>query len=376
MAAISLAACDDSDDSKSGSDLNGKNFADHLDTPWEMEFAADGRLFTTQRSGSIVVIDNNGNEKVWAALDSVVEEVGESGLFGIELDPDFTENGYVYFAYTYAKNKAPLELVNKIVRYRDNAGTAAFDKILLDNIPGNYLHNVGALEFGPDGMLYCTSGEIFKPELAQNKSSLNGKILRMTRDGEIPADNPFPGSYVYSLGHRNPQGLAFQPETNHLWSTEHGPSEDQGCCLDEINLIMPGKNYGWPIIRGNEQQAGFESPVYHSGDTTTWAPTGGIFIKNGDWKGSFVFTGLRGQALYRAIFDEHDPTKIKTVERYLHRTLGRLRNVAEAPDGKLYIAVSNQDGRGDPLTTDDRIISLTQEELKAFKSDQPLQTPQ
>jgi glucose/arabinose dehydrogenase len=195
--------------------------------------------------------------------------------------------------------------------------------------------------------------------------SLNGKILRMTRDGAIPSDNPIPSSYVYSLGHRNPQGIAFQPGTNQLWSTEHGPSEDQGCCMDEVNRIMPGKNYGWPIIRGSQQQAGLETPAYHSGDTTTWAPTGGAFITQGEWAGSMLFTGLRGKALYRVVFNATDVSKIDYVERRLYNIYGRLRNVIEGPDGKIYIAVSNQDGRGKPSANDDKIIVITPLSLRA-----------
>jgi glucose/arabinose dehydrogenase len=189
----------------------------------------------------------------------------------------------------------------------------------------------------------------------------------MNDDGTIPSDNPFPDSYIYSLGHRNPQGLAFNPQTGALWSTEHGPSEEQGCCNDEINLIKAGANYGWPLIRGSQTQAGLETPIQHSGDTATWAPTGGIFVTQGDWAGSFVFTGLRGQALYRAVFDAGDPAKIQTVERYLHKKYGRLRNVVERSDGKLLIAVSNQDGRGDPSSDDDRIIALTHKQITQTK---------
>jgi glucose/arabinose dehydrogenase len=359
-----VISCDDwfDDEENDNDDSIGTNYADHLDTPWEMTFAPDGRMFVTQRPGVISVIEG-GDLKVWAKLDSVVEEVGESGLFGIEIDPDFNENRFVYFAYTYATDKSPLRLVNKIVRYKDNSGTAVFDKVLIDGIEGNYLHNVGALEFGPDGMLYCTVGERFEPTLAQDMNSLNGKILRMTRDGAIPSDNPFPNSYIYSLGHRNPQGIAFQPGTNYLWNTEHGPSEEQGCCRDEVNRIMPGKNYGWPVIRGGEQMADMETPVYHSGDTATLAPTGGIFLTQGDWAGSMLFTGLRGKALYRVVFNSSDPAKIDKVERYLYNMFGRLRNVVEGPDGKIYIAVSNQDGRGDPSSEDDRIVVMTQNEL-------------
>ena len=351
-----------------GPNVRGTVVAEQLDTPWELAFAPDGRLFFTQRPGVIDVVEN-GNLKVWLALDSVVEEVGESGLFGIALHPQFDQNGYVYFAYSYAVSKSPLVLMNKIVRYKEDPSTKtpAFDKIILDGIPGNYLHNVGALEFGPDGKLFATVGEIFLPDLAQDPSSLNGKILRINDDGSVPADNPTSDSYIYSMGHRNPQGLAFHPETGELWSTEHGPSEEQGCCMDEINLIKPGMNYGWPVIKGSQIQAGFESPVYHSGDTTTWAPTGGVFVTQGGWKGSLLFTGLRGQALYRATFDSSDPHKIENVERFLYQQYGRLRNVAEGPDGKIYIAVSNQDGRGDPLSQDDRIISMTQDQIMSVK---------
>lgn len=363
---IMLVSCEEwfGDDDDNHDNFKGEVVADHLDIPWELAYAPDGRLFFTQRPGVVSVIEN-GNNKVWLALDSVALEVGESGLLGITLHPEFSQNGYVYIGYTYAESKAPLKLVNKLVRYREDPATKTplFDKVLLDNVAGNYVHNIGPLEFGPDGKLYLAIGEIFLPELAQDMSSLNGKILRMNDDGSIPSDNPFPDSYIYSLGHRNPQGLAFNPQTGALWSTEHGPSEEQGCCNDEINMIKPGANYGWPLIRGSQTQSGLETPVQHSGDTATWAPTGGIFVTQGEWSGSFVFTGLRGQALYRTVFDAADPTKIQSVERYLHKKYGRLRNVIERSDGKLLIAVSNQDGRGDPTSDDDRIIALTQEEI-------------
>lgn len=366
---ISLISCEEwFGDDDDHNDFSGEIVADHLDTPWELAFAPDGRLFFTQRPGVVSVIEN-GNNNVWLAMDSVVLEVGESGLLGITLHPEFSQNGYVYLAYTYAESKAPLKLVNKLVRYREDptTKTPVFDKVLLDNVDGNYVHNIGPLEFGPDGKLYVAIGETFLPELAQDMNSLNGKILRMNDDGSIPTDNPFPDSYIYSLGHRNPQGLAFNPQTGALWSTEHGPSEEQGCCNDEINLIKSGANYGWPLIRGSQTQTGLETPIQHSGDTATWAPTGGVFVTQGDWAGSFVFTGLRGQALYRAVFDSADPTKIQIVERYLHQRYGRLRNVVEGSDGKLYIAISNQDGRGDPSSDDDRIIALTQDQLGEIK---------
>ncbi|MFZ6002147.1 MAG: PQQ-dependent sugar dehydrogenase, partial [Bacteroidota bacterium] len=350
-AALMMTSCDDpvGDADTPGGTLSVHELSSDLDTPWEMTFAPDGRLFFTQRKGIVSVVEN-GATSTWLALDSTVAEVSESGLLGIALHPKFDQNGYVYIGYTYAASKSPLKLVNKLVRYKEDPTTKKpmFDKVMLDGIPGNYVHNSGPIEFGPDGKLYWTVGETFNGALAQDRASLNGKILRMTDDGKIPSDNPTPNSYVYSMGHRNPQGLAFQPGTNNLWSTEHGPSQEQGCCHDEINLIMAGKNYGWPVIRGKQTQAGMETPKYESGDTTTWAPTGAFFVTQGEWAGSMLFTGLRGQALYRAVFNGSDPTKIDTVERYLYQRFGRLRNVVEGPDGRIYIAVSNQDGRGNP----------------------------
>jgi glucose/arabinose dehydrogenase len=375
--AVAMTSCEDWLDDDEDNDNEGKFSAvitENIATPWEMTFAPDGRLFFTQRKGIVSVVEN-GTTKDWLKLDSVVQEVGESGLFGVELHPQFGQNGYVYLVYTYAVSKSPLKLVNKIVRYKENPSskTPMFDRVILDGVDGNYLHNMGALEFGPDGMLYVTSGDHYSAELAQDLSSLNGKILRMMDDGTVPADNPIAGSLIYSYGHRNPQGIAFHPETKQLWSTEHGPSVEQGCCNDEINLIEAGKNYGWPVIRGSQQQAGMETSKFHSGDTVTWAPAGGVFVTTGDWKNSFLFTGLRGQALYRVVFDPADPTKITAVERYLHEMFGRLRNVVESPDGMIYIAVSNRDGRGDPSGNDDRILSFTQNEIRALST--PL-TPQ
>lgn len=363
---ISISCSDDDGNTPGNPDNNDDGLevatlAEGLDTPWQFAFAPDGRIFVTERPGQIRVIENGTlREEPYMKLDSIVEEVGESGLFGITLDPQFAQNGLVYVAYTYAPSKSPLVLINRIIRYKEDPATKVpvFDKIVIDNLPGNYLHNVGALKFGADGKLYAGVGEIFKPELAQDLNSLNGKILRMNPDGSVPADNPFPGSYVYSYGHRNPQGLAFHPETGALYITEHGPSEEQGCCQDELNLIQPGQNYGWPLISGSATQAGLVTPMYYSGDTVTWAPAGTTILSQGPWQGSMVFTGLRGQALYRAVLNATDPAKVDTVERYLYQEYGRLRTVEEGPDGTLYIGVSNYDGRGFPKEGDDKILTV------------------
>lgn len=328
-----------------------------LDTPWQMALAPDGRLFVTERAGRVRVVEN-GQLRAQNWADVPAQEQGEGGLLGIALDPNFAQNGYVYLAYTYATGTQPY--VNRLVRYRENAATktGTVDKVLIDNVLGNSTHNGGVLKFGPDGKLYWGTGDRQVLRSAQDRNELTGKILRLNADGSIPADNPFPNSYVYSLGHRNPQGLGWQPVTNRLFSTEHGPSGGaQGCCNDEVNLVEAGKNYGWPEIWGGRTQAGLEPPLLRSGDSETWAPGGLAFVPTGKWAGSLVFAGLRGQALFRSTFDPADSRKATTPEKHLEG-YGRLRDVLALPDGSLYVAVSNRDGRGNPRDGDDRILVL------------------
>jgi glucose/arabinose dehydrogenase len=232
------------------------------------------------------------------------------------------------------------------------------DKILLDDVAGANNHDGGRVKFGADGKLYWTTGDGEKAAWAQQLTSLNGKILRLNPDGSIPADNPFPKSYVYSYGHRNAQGLAWQPGSGRLYATEHGPSGLQGCCRDEVNLIAAGDNYGWPEIRGDETKAGMIAPVIQAGTSETWAPAGAVFATQGPWKGSLLFTGLRGQTLYRVVLDSNNPRKVLAFERHFVRQFGRLRDVAEGPDKALYILTSNRDGRGRPGADDDRLLRI------------------
>jgi glucose/arabinose dehydrogenase len=232
--------------------------------------------------------------------------------------------------------------------------------VLLDGVAGNRIHDGGRVRFGLDGKLYWTVGEAGDPQLAQDLSSFNGKILRINADGTIPADNPFPGSPVYSYGHRNPQGLAWQAGTGRLYATEHGPSGGiGGAGQDEINYIEPGKNYGWPTIVGDQTQEGMVPPILQSGEAETWAPSGTTFVTGGPWDGSLVFTGLAGQTLYRLVLDRSDPRKVIDVEKYFSGEFGRLRDVVQGPDGALYILTNNRDGRGLPRPGDDRILRLT-----------------
>lgn len=330
-----------------------------LDTPWALAFAPDGRIFLSERPGRIRIIkDGQLQADPWMTIP--VAEAGEGGLLGLALDPNFDQNLYVYVAYTY--RAANGQLTNRLVRLREDTttGKGAEDKVLIDNVRGNSNHDGGRVKFGPDGKLYWTTGEAQNGPLAQDRNSLNGKILRLNPDGSIPADNPFPNSYIYSYGHRNPQGLAWQPGTGRLYETEHGPSGiDGGCCQDEVNYIEPGKNYGWPTISGSRTAQGMVTPILQSGSNATWAPSGATFVTNGPWAGSLLFAGLRGVSLYRVTLDPNDPRKVTGSEQLLANQYGRLRDVVEGPDGALYVLTSNRDGRGSPAADDDKVLRLT-----------------
>jgi len=328
-----------------------------LEAPWAIDFAPDGRIFLTERPGRIRIVERGQlRAEPWMVLD--VATVSEAGLMGLALDPQFNKNRFVYAAYTYRAANGRLQ--NRLVRLRDDpkGRKGSLDKTLIDNVAGANNHDGGRVKFGPDGKLYWTMGDAQNTRLAQNLSSLNGKILRLNSDGTIPADNPFPNSFVYSYGHRNPQGLAWQPGTGRLYATEHGPSGFQGCCRDEVNLIEAGKNYGWPEIRGEETREEMESPIIDSGLRETWAPAGAAFATHGPWAGSLLFTGLAGRTLYRITLDANDPRKVAKLDRLFYRQYGRLRDVVAGPDGNLYLLTSNRDGRGSPTPEDDRVLRL------------------
>ncbi len=333
-------------------------FVSGLDTPWAIAFAPDGRIFLTERPGRIrVVRDGKLDPEPWMTLG--VSESGEAGLLGLALSPEFAKDHLLYVAYSYRAPDGGLR--SRLVRLREDGATGkgVLDKVLLEGVRGNLNHDGGRVKFGPDGMLYWTVGDAQDAAAAQNPALPNGKILRLKPDGTIPSDNPFPGSPVYSYGHRNPEGLAWQPETGRLYATEHGPSGAEGCCQDEINLIEPGKNYGWPEITGDATKAGMVSPVINSGKTDTWAPSGATFVTSGPWRGSLLFAGLRGQALYRLTLDPADPRKVLSLEPLLKDVYGRLRDVAQGPDGAIYVLTSNADGRGTPPPDGDRVLRLT-----------------
>lgn len=326
-----------------------KVIAENLDVPWAIAFLPEGNLLVTERSGKVLLVDKNGEQspKLIAEIPEV-KEIGEGGLLGITLHPDFLENNYVYLYYTYSE--LGMNTLNRVVRMVYRNDKLADQEIIIDNIPGASNHNGGRIKFGPDKMLYIGTGDAENPSQAQNKNSLAGKILRVADDGKI-VGNPF-GNFVYSFGHRNVQGLAFNAE-GELWATEHGRSGVLSG-LDEVNLIKPSKNYGWPVIQGDAKKEGMETSVKNSGNTT-WAPSGAAFVGN-----SFFFSGLRGEALYEVVIRND---QIVDFKEHLKNQYGRLREVILGPDNLLYITTSNRDGRGKPVSSDDRIIRINPNKL-------------
>ncbi|ANE48986.1 glucose sorbosone dehydrogenase [Paenibacillus swuensis] len=315
-----------------------------------MAFAEDGRIFFTERPGVVRVMKNDKvmAEPVISFQDPFLSK-GEGGLLGIALDPAFATNHYIYVYQTY---KHSGEVRNRVIRLLEKDNKAKLDQVILADIPGSDNHNGGRIKFGPDGMLYITAGDRYVPSLAQELTTTGGKILRIAPDGGIPQDNPFPGSPVYSLGHRNPQGLVWQPGTGKLYASEHGQAAH-----DEINLITSGENYGWPVIEGDREQDGMVKPLIHSGEET-WAPSGMTFVTQGEWQGHLLVATLRGEQLLK--FKVGGKGEITaTATSYLFKNqYGRLRNVVEGPDGSLYIMTNNRDGRGDPNHDDDLILRL------------------
>lgn len=324
--------------------------AEDLDTPWEIRFLPDGDLLVTERTGRLLRLTraDGGDGPAYRIVErheiQGVREAGEGGLMGLALHPDFPTPPRIYLCHTLEGGSG---LQNRVVRYRYADGALGGREVLVGDVPGAAVHDGCRLEFGPDGFLFVTSGDAAEAGNARERGSLAGKIHRVGPDGAIPQDNPF-GSPVWSLGHRNPQGLAFDSR-GRLWSTEHGPS-GMSSGRDEVNLIRRGENYGWPEITGGERREGMNAPELHSG-SSTWAPAG---LAHRD--GRLYFGGLRGAALFeaRGLAGEGEVRLLA----HFRDEFGRIRPVRVGPEGRVWFGTSNRDGRGSPAGDDDRLIAV------------------
>ena len=316
--------------------------AENLDKPRAIAIS-DNRIFVTEKDGSIRVIqDNSLLESPLATFRSA--NVFDGGLLGIALHPDFSNNHYIYVFLTYEEDGS---LWNKILRITESENKLQDVEIIFDKIPGSSFTNGGFLKFGPDKKLYVGTGTISdSSHLPQDLDSLSGKILRLNDDGTIPNDNPFSDSPVYSLGHRNPQGMTWDNNGN-MFVAEFGPEKN-----DEINLIQAGKNYGWPEQQcsGNDK---FENPILCFDPSIE---PGGILFYSGDrldFESPFIMASMRATNLYQLDFEEG-----LSSQKSILSGIGRVRDVVQGTDGSLYVITSNTDGKGFPDRTDDKLLRI------------------
>lgn len=316
--------------------------AENLDKPRSIAVSGD-RVFVTEKGGTIRVIEDGSLlDRPLATLRPA--SVFDGGLLGIALDPGFSSNHLIYVFFTYEENDA---LWNKILRITESGNRLVDAQTVFDKIPGSAFSNGGFLKFGPDGKLYVGTGSVSDSlHTPQDLGSLSGKILRLNPDGSIPDDNPFPGSPVYSYGHRNPQGMAWDKSGN-MYLAELGPEKN-----DEINLILPGGNYGWP-----EQECAGDDRF--RGAVLCYDPSiepGGILHYSGEKIGlesPFVMASLRATNLYQLDFEEGLPS-----QKSILSGTGRIRDVVEGADGSLYVITSNTDGKGFPDSRDDKLLRI------------------
>jgi glucose/arabinose dehydrogenase len=365
--AAALAGCAEARPAAGGQkvySLLGERFiiedvATDLYVPWAVAWLPDGRMIATQRRGDLGWVDAS-TKTVRPLAYLAVDSGGEHGLMSVAVSHRFAEDSTIVVSYT--ARTAGGQRVNRIqaMRLSDQGITPA--RVLVDNLPAADYHDGLPLRFGPDGALYASTGDAGDGKLAQRPDSLAGKFLRINLDGTIPPDNPLPQSPVWSLGHRNCQGFDFQAGSRRLYATEHGPSVPVDSLIgggDELNLVLKGGNYGWPLYHHDKNAPGFVAPL------KTWtpaiAPSGACFYSGKafpKWDGCFFFAALQGKALYCTRFGGDDGRNIELLMKVIDQDLGRLRAVAVGPDGYLYLTTSNRDGRGKAAPGDDRIVRL------------------
>ncbi len=310
-----------------------------MQIPWGLAFLPDGSALVSERATARIFRVRPGAAPVLVTTVAGVVPAGESGLLGLAVSPTFAQDNFIYAMFTASAD-------NRIVRFRlDTPGTV---QVIRSGFPKANIHDGGRIAFGPDGMLYAGTGDASNTANAQNLNTPAGKILRMTPTGGVPAGNPFANSVVYSYGHRNVQGLAWDSQ-GRLYATEFGQN-----AIDEVNQIVAGGNYGWPTCEGNCSNPSFRNPIV-TWTTAEASPSGAAIANN-----TLFAAALRGTRLWLVPLNGSGGTSGPPSSQ-LQGTFGRIRTVAVGPDGYLWIATSNRDGRGTPIATDDRIVRFPPE---------------
>ena len=310
--------------------------ATDLVAPWGIDFLPNGTALVTERDTTNVLAIRDGSVRRVGRIRGAQPQ-GEAGVLGIAVSPTFAEDSLVFVYFTSPED-------NRIVRMRYDGRRLGAPEGILDGIPSGFTHDGGRLEFGPDGYLYVSTGETGEQQLAQDRSSPAGKVLRITKDGDPAPGNPVRGSPVWTMGHRNVQGLAFD-DKDRLWASEFGENT-----WDELNRIEKGRNYGWPLVEGKGDLKEYRNP-FAQWRTSEASPSGLAYLEGALWMAS-----LRGQRLWRVPVNPNGT--IKQPEDFFVGDYGRLRTVVAAPDGSLWLATSNRDGRGDPAAEDDQILEI------------------
>ncbi|SDS36508.1 Glucose/arabinose dehydrogenase, beta-propeller fold [Microlunatus soli] len=333
--------------SATGSVRIERTIADGLNVPWGLALLPGGDLLMTSRDDrTITRIDlATGGRTVIGTIDDAVSNVtsgGEAGLLGIAVSPTFGSDRHIFVYYSTADD-------NRIARLTydpraDHGRQLSHQKVILSDIPHGLHHDGGRIAFGPDGRLYASTGEAGEPSLSQDKSSLGGKILRMTASGAPAPGNPDPDSVIWSIGHRNVQGLAWDP-AGRLWASEFGDKS-----ADELNLIKPARNYGWPDTQGRTDDRRFTGPVAQWG-TDEDSPSGIAYAAGAIW-----MAALQGERLWRIPLDGAEP--VAAPQDFLNGDHGRLRSVLAVDADSILVSTSNTDGRADPGAGDDRLLLL------------------